>query len=97
MLGELAEFVAPKRRSDPAAAALIELGRRTELTVVLLAYRARAHELSAKTLEFSRASIDERWAIGRADMNAALDKLEAGALTSADHGYTFYDARRASD
>ena len=77
------------------AARLVREGRDTELTIVLLAYHAREHEVSTKTLEFSRASIDERWAVGVADLNGALDKLEAGNVTTAADGYTFCDARRA--
>jgi NTE family protein len=91
----LGTHIAPERQVDGMAPRLIEEGRDSQLTIVLLAYHAEAHELSAKTLEFSRASIDERWAIGRADMDKALDKLEAGDVTAADHGYSFYDARRA--
>src|SRR5205085_12245800 len=68
--------------------------RAAELTIVLLAYRAKRHELAAKTLEFSRASVRERWTTGRSDMNAALDQLERGEATMQGLGYTFYDARR---
>ena len=66
-----------------------------DLTVVLIAYHPRPHEVSAKMLEFSRASIEERWAIGKRDMSAALSRLEAGAATTSEHGCHFYDARRA--
>jgi NTE family protein len=61
--------------------------------MVLIAYRASAYEESAKTVDFSRASIDERWAAGIRDMDAALDRLESGVATRAADGYTFYDAR----
>lgn len=50
--------------------------------------------MSAKTVDFSRASIDERWAAGLCDMNAALDHLESGPATFAADGYSFYDGRR---
>ena len=94
MIGDLSVHVPEDRRSTGTAAHLVAEGRHNQLTIVLLAYRARAHELSAKTLEFSRASIEERWALGLEDMNAALDKLEKGDATVSDHGYSFYDARR---
>jgi NTE family protein len=93
MLGELAEHVPAERRTKRAAAELIREARDNELAVVLVAYRARPHELATKTLEFSSASIGERWAAGVADMNSALDKLEAGDAAGGDHGYTFYDGR----
>jgi NTE family protein len=95
VIHELALRLSPEQRQGSEAAALVEEGRDDHLTLVLLAYRARAHELSAKMLEFSRASIDERWAIGRDDMQAALLSLEAGKATERAPGYTFYDARRA--
>ncbi|NML18300.1 patatin-like phospholipase family protein [Azohydromonas caseinilytica] len=66
-----------------------------ETTVVLLAYRPPAHEVSAKSLEFSSASIEERWNAGRDDMRAALAALEAGRATTRDPGFSFYDSRRA--
>lgn len=67
-----------------------------ELSIVLVAYRATPNELSAKTLEFSRASIEERWAAGRADVRAALDKLERAEASQRAHGYAFYDGRRST-
>lgn len=82
----------PSERAGRSAELAAE-GRSNEITTVLVAYRAPAHELAAKTVDFSRASIDERWAVGLRDMNAALDKLEAGIATAAGDGYTFYDGR----
>jgi hypothetical protein len=35
--------------------------------------------------------IEERWAAGRRDREAAIDKLEAGGATRGDHGYMFCD------
>jgi NTE family protein len=68
--------------------------REAETEVVLLAYRPPAHEVSAKTLEFSAASVAERWDAGREDMRRALALLEAGQATTRDPGFTFYDARQ---
>jgi NTE family protein len=93
VIHQLGHHVAPQDRSGGTAAPLIAHGRANEITLVLTAYCARAHELATKTVEFSRASIDERWAAGLHDMNAALDKLEAGETTEREHGFTFYDAR----
>lgn len=95
MIRELGMHLPPELRIQGSVAELIAEGRDQNATVVLIAYRAQAHERSAKTLEFSKASIEERCAIGVEDMNAALDKLEAGDATRAGHGYIFYDARRA--
>jgi NTE family protein len=97
IIGKLAKRVPEKQRGQSAARELARHGRDSELTVVLIAYTAQRHEVSAKTLEFSRASVEERWAIGRRDMNAALDRLESGAATTSEHGCHFYDARRTLD
>lgn len=94
IIAALTRRVPAKQRAQSATRELASQGREHDLTVVLVGYRAQEHEVSAKTLEFSRASIEERWAIGRQDMNAALHKLEAGAATTSEHGYHFYDARR---
>jgi NTE family protein len=92
MLGEAADYMTPERREQ--AAALLAEARFNTITVVFVAYRARAHELAAKTVDFSRASLDERWTAGFSDMDAALDMLEAKTPTSAEHGFVFYDGRR---
>ena len=92
MIHELSGHI-PSELRDARTAGLAAEGRANQVTVVLVAYRAPAHELSAKTVDFSRASIDERWAVGLRDMNAALDKLESGSATEAAEGYTFYDGR----
>ncbi|MDZ5457468.1 patatin-like phospholipase family protein [Azohydromonas lata] len=68
--------------------------RGADTDMVLLAYHPPAHEVSAKTLEFSAASIAERWEAGRQDMQRALALLEAGQATTRDPGFNFYDARR---
>ena len=68
----------------------------SNVTIVRVAYRASVHELAAKTLDFSLASIEERWTAGRNDMERALDSLDAGKSTSRGDGYALYDAARVS-
>ncbi len=92
MIHELSAQI-PQAEHAERAAELAAEGRANEITMVLVAYRAPAHEMSAKTVDFSRASIDERWACGLHDMSAALDRLEAGSATLSADGYTFYDGR----
>jgi len=77
-------------------AALAREGTSAELTLVFIAYHAASHELAAKTLEFSRASIEERWRTGYDDMHRALDRLEAGQCSSQGLGCTWYDHRSAA-
>jgi NTE family protein len=92
VIAELAEWVPEARRK--ACAQLIAEGRSNELTLVLTAYRAPPHEVGPKMIEYSRASIEERWAAGREDMSAALAKLKAGDAAERGRGYAFYDGRR---
>lgn len=72
----------------------VDVGAAVETEVVLVAYRPFAHELGGKTLEFSGASIAERWASGRDDMDAAVALLRAERPSRRDPGFAFYDGRR---
>ncbi len=80
---------------DAEAEAIAREARDGEIEVALLAYRPPAHETGAKAIEFSRASIRDRWQAGREDMAATLDALRAGRATRRDPGFAFYDGRRA--
>lgn len=92
IIHELSRRIPAKQRVGHLAELASE-GRTNQITTVLIAYRATPHEVAGKTVDFSRASIDERWSTGRRDMNSALDKLEAGSATATGDGYTFYDCR----
>ena len=95
LLGEMAAQQQGGQGLDgPLGKAVRAEARLGETEIVLLAYRPPAHEVGAKALEFSRASITERWAAGREDMAHAIEKLRAKDATSRDLGYAFYDARR---
>ena len=74
--------------------AIAREARADTVEVVLLSYRPPPHETGAKAIEFSRASIGERWEAGRYDMTAALGALRAGRATRREPGYTFFDCRR---
>ena len=92
MIHELSARLTPEHQGVRTTELAAE-GRANEIALVLVAYRAPAHEMSAKTVDFSRASISERWAAGLRDIHAALDRFEAGAWTSAADGFNFYDGR----
>jgi NTE family protein len=96
IIHELSRHIPAEQQMGRVAQAVAE-GRANQITTVLIAYRARTHEVAGKTVDFSRASIDERWKAGLQDMNAALDKLESGDASSARDGYTFYDCRTGRD
>jgi NTE family protein len=49
------------------------------VTLVHIVYEAPAHEVAAKMLDFSRASLEERWAAGRRDTERALGLIPSGA------------------
>jgi NTE family protein len=95
MIGGLAAYVPTELRASGQAAVEEQLAaaRHNSIEVVLLAYRARRSELAAKTMEFSRASVRDRWEAGRSDMERAIDMREAGHPASRHNGFTFYDAR----
>lgn len=66
----------------------------SDVDLVLIAYRAPAHELGAKALEFSSKSIAERWSAGQEDMQRAL-AMYAEAGEGSDQGFRLFDGRRA--
>lgn len=94
IIGDLEKY-APTELTLGSAASLAKEGRTNDITVVFVSYRAPIHELSMKTVDFSRASLEERWSIGCGDMMAALDKLEGGDATYQSDGYTLYDGRKS--
>lgn len=89
----LDQQVAKQRDADNPVGGLGN-GRYNETSVVLLAYQPAAHELGTKALEFSAASLSERWTAGQQDMAAAIEALETGRATTQDPGFSVYDCRR---
>ena len=83
-----------RRAQDDDAAQAEAEGVAHDTALALLAYRAPEHETGAKAVEFSRASIDERWAAGHDDMAAAVDAVQHDRATARDAGFRFFDARR---
>lgn len=64
-----------------------------DVDLILIAYRAPAHELGAKALESSAKSIADRWAAGEEDMRRALAAYAEPAEAS-ELGFRFFDCRR---
>jgi len=62
----------PKLRDDPDARALARLRCESAVDVVHLIYRSKHYEHQSKDYEFSRLSMQEHWAAGRADMAHTL-------------------------
>ena len=101
-MGSLSRNGTADSANEHTADASSREGASGELTILRIAYRALMHELGGKMLDFSKASINERWIAGRDDMQRALDALAAGETTSRGDGYALYDSaarfnvRRAS-
>ena len=68
MLAKLPESL----RDDPDALALSQLRSEQAVDVVHLIYRSKHYESQSKDYEFSRLSMQEHWAAGRADMTRTL-------------------------
>ena len=61
-----------------------------QVEVVLAAYRALPHEIGAKALEYSAASLRERWAAGRRDMTAGIAARSLGRPETQGPGFALY-------
>ena len=59
--------------------------------LVHLAYQAARHELAAKTLDYSRSSLRDRWAAGRQDMATGLALLKESAAGRRRFAYLAVD------
>ena len=86
----------PAADADPGLADMARESGEGQIDVALLAYRPPLHETGGKTMEFSRASIGERWESGRTDMTAALATLSEGRASTRDPGFAVFDCRRPS-
>lgn len=68
----LIERLPPRFRDDPDARALARVRGAKGVEVVHLIYRSKHYESHSKDYEFSRLSVEEHWASGRADMAHSL-------------------------
>jgi NTE family protein len=74
-----------------------EYGRREALgeagggvTLVRLAYSDQEREVAGKAMDFSPRSVSERWASGKRDATAMLDRIAAGEIVPDAPGLTIY-------
>lgn len=67
---------ASQREDATLATALLE-GEKviSATTLLLLSHASVAHDAEMRAFDFSRATLTERWAVGRSDMKHALDTL----------------------
>ena len=68
----LAAKLPPELLSDPDLAELLNAGSPSALTIVHLIYRSKHYDTPSKDYEFSRQSMLEHWAAGKADVKCSL-------------------------
>ena len=93
LIGRLPENL----RDDPDLRSLKASLRSHPVDIVHLIYRQSAFERESKDYEFSRPSIEDRWAIGVADMKKTYQHLEQLEPTSIDSDVTVYDLAQGFD
>ncbi len=78
-------------RNDPDLQALAKVRGANGVEVVHLIYRSKHYESQSKDYEFSRASVLEHWASGRADMAHTLHDPRWIGRKPADRGVHVFD------
>lgn len=78
-------------RDDPDARALSQLHCDAAVEVVHLIYRSKHYETQSKDYEFSRASMQEHWDSGRADMAHTLHDTRWSGRSRATSGVHVFD------
>ncbi|WP_374355053.1 patatin-like phospholipase family protein [Chitinimonas sp.] len=72
-VGQLLAALPESLRNHPAARKLQAFHQPREISIVHLIYRPPDHHLDSKDYEFSRASVEERWAAGAHDVQLCID------------------------
>lgn len=78
-------------RNDPDALALAAMRCESAVDVVHLIYRSKHYESQSKDYEFSRLSMQEHWASGRADMVHTLHDPRWAQRAPNEHGVRVFD------
>jgi class 3 adenylate cyclase len=73
-LGKLLEEIPKERRSDQGIQRLSEAARVQLVMLVRLKYQAKKYETANKMFDFSRRSMEERWAAGYDDAQVAISE-----------------------
>ncbi|WP_394791086.1 patatin-like phospholipase family protein [Rhodoferax sp.] len=69
---KLAKKLPPKFADDPDLKQLLNAGSAAAVTIVHMIHRSKHYETQSKDYEFSRATVREHWAAGRADVERTL-------------------------
>ena len=80
LIGQLAAHLPDAVREDPDVASILAEGRSSRATVATIAYRGGLDEAGLfKGFDFSRATLNDRWAAGKAAMQHAMSAVEQQA------------------
>ena len=90
-VGELLDALPAELADHPAAKKLKAFHNPREINIVHLIYRPPAHHLDSKDYEFSRASVEERWADGRRDVQLCIDHPDWLRRTENSDAVVTYD------
>jgi NTE family protein len=91
----LLEKLPPELRADPDVEKLASLRRECKgIDVVHLIYRTKQYESQAKDYEFSRASMEEHWQAGYADMRDTLKDPRWTQRDPHSHAVRIFDLTR---
>jgi NTE family protein len=85
-----------KLANDPDVLALNASAHQAAVTVVHLINRRKHYETQSKDYEFSRASMQEHWQAGRADMDQTLGHPDWLSRTAPQDGVHVFDLTRRS-
>jgi NTE family protein len=90
-IGDLLAALPPELQNHPAAKKLMHYQEPRQLNIVHLIYRPPPHHLDSKDYEFSRASVEERWAVGSRDMMQCIEHPDWLRRTKMSDAVTVYD------
>ena len=87
----LAAMLAPAQRSDPRVRLMLAATDDTAITLVHLIHRHKGSETQTRDYEFSRASMQEHWQVGHADMAHSLRSLAAAKAEPEPGAFRVFD------
>ncbi len=90
-LRALAALLPPKQQTSPQVQQLLAGTDDPAITLVHLINRHRPSETQNRDCEFSRASMQEHWQLGQADMAHSLRELSEAPVSSAPCGFRVFD------
>ena len=90
----LAALLPPARHADPRVQQMLAATDDTAITLVHLIHRHKGSETQTRDYEFSRASMQEHWQVGHADMAHSLHCLAAAKAKPETGVFRVFDYTR---